>query len=207
MIFGALEYPFTAQLADLHGQTAAVDLEEVCQLLAVKGDVKAVASHALGFHGKIGQQLLPRRSLGGDFDALVEQDGLGCQILHQIEDQLLMKAAVVGTGVQNVRAVDQHDLARLVCDHAHGQCRYLRAGERLGKDLRRPHFAEDTAVAVIVHLQDLCRARQHDADVLCHRPLGEYGVFLVKLRHLCTKTRQHAEQILVLDLRKQGTFP
>ena len=76
-----------------------------------------------------------------------------------------MKSAVVLTGVQDMGAFDQHDLAGLAGDDGDGQTGAFRAGKCLREELRGLDVRDDASVAVKVHLYDLCLAGQYDADV------------------------------------------
>ena len=162
--------------ADLDRKSAAVDLKVIGKLLAVKGDLKAVAPCLFCLHGQICGQLLARGLFGGDLHALMEQDRLGGKILHQIEDQTLVEGTVVGAGMENVRGIDQHDLARLVCNDADRHGADLGAGKRLAKDLSCLKLRENASVSVVVDLYDLRRAAKDDPDVFCRRALGKNRV-------------------------------
>ena len=202
----AVEYTLAAQLADLGRETAAVDLEIIGQLLTVEGNLKAVAVCFFCLQHEIGHQLFPRGSLGDDLGAMVKGDGLEGEILHHIEDELLMEAAIVGTGVQNVAAVDQHDLAGLVGNDGDGELVGLGTGKLLGKYLRDGHLIEQRAVAVIIDLNDLHRPREDDADMVDLIALGKNGVFFVKGLHSSAEAMEHAIQIFVCNALKKGAF-
>ena len=63
----------------------------------------------------------------------MELYGFGCQVFHQIEDQLLMKSAVVMAGVEDMIAIYEQDLAGLVCDNADGKSPCFGAGKSSAK--------------------------------------------------------------------------
>ena len=81
-IFLAVEDAFLFQFTDLGRKPAAVDLEVVGKLLAVKGDFKATAVGFFCLYGEVGHQLFARGALGGDLHALMKENGLGGKILH-----------------------------------------------------------------------------------------------------------------------------
>ena len=117
-----------------------------------------------------------------------------------------MEAAVIVAGMEDMGAVDQHDLARLTHDHADGKRGRFRAGEGFRKDLRGGKLAEDASVSVVVHLHDLHGARQNDADKLRGRALGENRVLLIEKFHPRAQANEHTEQVFLLDFRKKRTF-
>ena len=82
MLLFTLQDALAAQFADLGGQSAALNFKVVGELLAVKGNVKAVVSCLFGLQHQIGQQLVTGGALGGHLNALVEHNGLGGEILH-----------------------------------------------------------------------------------------------------------------------------
>ena len=117
-----------------------------------------------------------------------------------------MKAAIVVAGMQDMGAIDQHDLARLAHDHADGERARFGAGKFLRKDLRGGIFSDNASVAVIVHLHRLYGARQHDADMVCGRALGKDRILFIEIFHPCPEANEHAEQILIPDVGKKGAF-
>ena len=121
MILMTLNNSFFFQFPNFRGQTAAVDFEIVGKCLAIVGNIKAVAASLFGFLGQVGHDLIARGALGNDFYLLMEKDGFARKVLHHIEDQLLVKAAAIRAGMQNMAALDQHDLTWLVCYHRNGE--------------------------------------------------------------------------------------
>ena len=117
-----------------------------------------------------------------------------------------MKATAVGAGVKDVTAVDEHDLAGIVGNDGDGERVYLGTGKRLRKELGGSDTRQDASVSVIVHLNDLCRARQNDADVFGGYALGKDRIFFVKGFHLCPKATQHPQQVFFLNIAKKGAF-
>ena len=103
-------------------------------------------------------------------------------------------------------AVDQHDLAGLVGNDGDGDRGNLGAGKGLGKHLGWLNLIEKTAVAEIVDLNDLCRPREDDADVVDLRALGKNGVFFVKRLHPGAETGEHPLKILVPNAVEERTF-
>ena len=87
-----------------------------------------------------------------------------------------MKATVVVAGVENVRAVDKHHVGGLVGNHCDGERLYLGGGKVLGKHFRGTHGGKNASVAEIVHVHDLHRAREYDADVSGDGAFGKNGV-------------------------------
>jgi len=195
----ALDNAFFFEFADLGRQTAAVDFEIVGKCLAVVGNIKAVFARLSCFLGKIGHDLIARGALGNDFYLLMEKDGFVCEVLHHIEDQLLVKAAVVRAGMKDMTALDQHNFTRLVCYHRNGECCHFGAGKSFGKYVRFFHVREDASIAVVVDLHDLYRSRKHDTDVAGRGAFGEDGVFFIKAFDSCTKAGEHGEKALFGD--------
>ncbi len=128
-----LQDSFSPKLADLGGEPTPIDLQKIRQLLAVKGDLKAIAFLSLGALHQVGDQLFPGGTLRGNIHLLMKQNGFRGKILHQVEDQLLMVPAPVGTGMKNVAAIHKQNLRRLIRHHRHGDRLGLGAGKRLGK--------------------------------------------------------------------------
>jgi len=60
MILIRVNYAFFFQFSDLGGKTASVDLKIIGELLAVKGNVKAVAVDLFRLHQEISHKLLAR---------------------------------------------------------------------------------------------------------------------------------------------------
>ena len=69
-----------------------------------------------------------------------------------------MKAAIVRAGVQDMRAVYEHNLTGIVGDYRYGYGICFGARESFRKDVRRRDAAEQAPVAVIVHLNYVDRA-------------------------------------------------
>ena len=105
--------------------------------------------------------------------------GLFRQIFHQIENQLPVEKALVGAGIQNMPAVDQHDLTGFVGNHRYRHGRHFRAGELFAEYLSRSQLRQNTPVAVIVHTDHLYGAGEHDPQILGRGSLGKDGVFFV----------------------------
>ena len=110
--------------------------------------------------GEICDQLFSGRSLRCDLYPLVEGYRFHSEIPHKIEYQLLVEAAVVVAGVEDVRAVDEHDLGGLVCNDAHGHLVNFCAGECLAEDLAIGMLGEDASVAEIVDLDNVNGSRK-----------------------------------------------
>ena len=206
MIFLIVDDSFFFQFADLGRESASLDLKIVCKLLTVKGYIKAVTVAFFCLQRKIRQKLFVRGALGGDLYALMKHYSFCGKVLHKIEDELLMKAAVVGTGVKNMVTVYKHYLAGLVSYDRHGQCLHLSAGECLGKYVRGVYFGEYTAIAVVIYLYHLYRPRKHDADIFGGCAFGKDGVFFVEGLNSCAKTSQHFYKVVVVNAFEKRTF-
>ena len=202
-LFPALYNAFLLQLADLGGQAASLNLQVIRQLLAVKGDIKTCALRLFGLEHQISHEFLPGGTPGSDLDLLVKHEVFGSDILHQIENHLLMEAAGIGAGVENAVTVDQHDFAGLICDDVHRNGRYLGAGKGLGEDFRGLNAGEDGSVPKVVDLHDLGGAGKNDADVSGRIALRENGLFLFIGSHSCPKAAQQDQQIFGFDLAEE----
>ena len=205
-IFLRIENPLFFEFSDLGGKTASVNHEEIGKLLSVKRDLKGIASRLLRLHVEICKQFFARGSLGGDLKALMKKDRFHRKLLHHIEDQLLMEAAIIMAGVQDVRAINQHNFSRLIGYKADRKRARFRAGKFLRKNLRGGNFTEDTSVSVIVHLHHLHGARQNDADVSCGGAFGKDRIFFIEIIHARAQTNEHTEQILLPDIGEKRAF-
>ena len=94
-VFLTFQNTFAAKFSDLCGKSAALDLEIVGELLTVERDIEAIRARELCTEREVSEELIARGALGGDLDALVEAYVLLCNILHQVEYHLRVKAADV----------------------------------------------------------------------------------------------------------------
>ena len=97
MISVTLDQPFFPQLTNLRRKTAAVNLKIIGKLLPIKGNIKAIVVGLFCVKHQVSHQFFSGGTLGCDLYPLLKHDRLGSQILHQIQDHLLMGAAVIGT--------------------------------------------------------------------------------------------------------------
>ena len=84
MVFIGIYNSLAFELTYFGGESAALDLEVICELLAVEGDIEAAASRGFGANGEVSEELIARCALRGDLYALVEAEILPCKILHNI---------------------------------------------------------------------------------------------------------------------------
>ena len=164
MIFFVFNNSLFAKLADFLRKSASFYLKIVCQLLPVKRYIKGIASLFLCLIQQVCHQLFPGGAFGCDLQFLVEENVLGGQFFHQVEDDLLVEAAAVGTVVQNTHGIDEHDLTGFHRHDRNGAGGNLGAGKGFAENLGNGHTGKNAAVAVVIYLNHLGRTGKHNSD-------------------------------------------
>ena len=106
-----------------------------------------------------------------------------------------MERASVLAGVQNMRAVDEHDLALLRSRHGHGHNTLTGTRESLAEELSRTHVSENAPVSKVVRAADLRTSREHDPNKSCGISLAEHRVFFIIAVDVRTKAVEHLHEI------------
>ena len=158
LVPAAFQKAFPAQLTDLGGQAAAVDLQIICQLLPVIGDGEGGAALELGLVQQVSHQLFPGASPGGNLDLLIEDDVFHGHQLQQIEDDLTGLAAVKGvclfdtTALEEENATLRRKLAELEAEIRQARldsAENARLKELLGLQEKRPDLTSDLEAATV----------------------------------------------------------
>ena len=80
----------------------------------------------------------------------MEHNILCGKILHKIEYKLLMKAAIIRTGMKNMTAINKHYLAGFGRHYGYGNGIYLGASEGFAKNLSRFYTGNNISVSKIM---------------------------------------------------------
>lgn len=151
---------FLLQQGEFPGKGASVHAEIVGQLLAVEGKVERSAALADGFVGKIGEQLVPKRTAGHVLDLFCQHQVFPGKDCDKILDQTLMKRAGLTAGVEQIADIQKQDFTVFCRNYAHLQ-RASGAGIRFGEELSGFRFPEDGPVSPEIFLNNMHLSRQH----------------------------------------------
>ncbi len=203
MLFVGVYDAFFFQLTNFGGKPASLYLKVIRKLLTVKGDFKTPAICLVGTKHKVSHKLFAGASFGGYLDFLMKHYVFHRKGFHKVENKLLVKAAVIGAGVQDMTYIYKHNFRRLCGNGAQGNVLHLGTGKGFGKHLARYGHSHNASVTVKVGFHHLHPAGKDYADVFCRIALGDYGVFFVEKLHPCSKAGKHPKQVFCFDTVKK----
>lgn len=120
-----------------------------------------------------------------------QQKILGRDHMQQVGQQALMKGTGVAARADDTLTVQQQKGAVLGSLHTDRQRRHTGAGKSLPKKLRRLERRDNAAVAIVVFLNDMDSAGQHQTDPACRVSGTENHLVLFDLHVAGSQTGEH----------------
>ena len=191
MVFLISDEPVPPHKGQFVGKRAALYAEVIRQLLAIVGDVKAIASAALDAFRKIGEQ-----PLADGLGACVQHPAGELQIFLRAERQQVphephMVRTDPGAGLRQPSDVQQQRLRILGGGHIDHQRLARYTGIRFRKDTARADAVQNAVIAPHVpHLND-DPAGQHHAEPIDGRPLRKDDLSFFIGMLFCREAAEH----------------